>query len=141
MTYQNTLLATMPMPSAAIAVLRCADRFQMNPTPVAGLFSEMPPHEAEGIICRALEDMASRLDQLHTARMAGDFDEIATPARRIGAVARQIGLTTLFDATEHLACAAQQKDTVAVGATLARLERAFDMAVSYVWDYQAYENI
>jgi hypothetical protein len=140
MTHQSPLAAPLPLPSASIRVLRCADRFHMNPIPVQQLFAQMPAHEAEDIICRALEDIAGRLDGLHHARMAGVFSDIATPSRRIAAVARQIGLTTISDVAEHVACAADLQNNVALGATLARLERAFDMAVSHVWDNHAHEQ-
>lgn len=136
MTYHSSLMAPQPLSSASIAVLRCDDPFEMNPTPLAQLFAEMPADEAEDIVCRVLEDIAARLDSLHIYRIAGGFDDILKPARRIAAVARQIGLKSVAVAAEHVACASEQKNGVAIGATSARLERAFDAAVSQVWNYQ-----
>ena len=50
-------------------------------------------------------------------------------------------LTVVSDVAEHVAHAATSKNDVALGATLSRLERAFDAAVSNVWDYQKFQQL
>lgn len=140
MTYQSPLLAAPPArPPAAIAVLRCRDEFHMDPAPLKTLFTALPDHEAENIVCRALEDIAQRLDALQAARTKGSLADIALPAKRISAVADQIGLTEVSLVASHAAKAAQSSCTVALGATMARLERAFDAAVSQIWDFRYYD--
>ena len=116
--------------------MRCHDPFVVDPAPLQRLFAEMPVLEAEDIICRVLEDIAQRLDNLQSLRMVGAFTDIHTPARRIAVVAEQIGLTAVAGAALHVVCSAEGQNAVALGATLARLERTFDMAVSHVWDFQ-----
>lgn len=138
MTHQSPLADHAPHRPAAIAVLRCSDRFDMDPTPLTGIFAEMPKHLAEDMVCRALEDIAHRLDRLQALRTDGAYGDVAAPARRIASIAGQIGLTTVTTAAEHVACASQLHSGVALGATLARLERAFDLAVSHVWDFRHY---
>jgi hypothetical protein len=110
----------------------------MDPTQLQTLFVALPDHEAEDIVCRALEDIASRLDRLQTARAAGDFAEIGSPANRMAAIADQIGLTEVSLVARHIANASEMGCGVALGATLARLERAFDAAVSHIWDFRLY---
>lgn len=128
------------MPSASIAVLRCRETFAMDPAPLMALFAEMPEREAEAMICRALEDIALRLDRLQDCRSSGQFAAVPHSARRIGAIASQIGLTSIATAADHVGSAADMQSGVALGATLARLERAFDMAVSQVWGYRQFAN-
>lgn len=139
MTYHSPLLAPAPArPTAHIAVLRCREEFNMEAAPLLTLFAALPDHEAEDIVCRALEDIATRLDVLQTSRTAGEIESIATPAKRIAAIADQIGLTEVSTVARHIAAASEMRCGVALGATLARLERAFDAAVSHIWDFRHY---
>lgn len=108
----------------------------MDPAPLRTLFAALPDHEAEDIVCRALEDIASRLNVLQAARTAGAFAEIRAPARRVGVIAGQIGLTEISLVAGHAAKASEMRCGVALGATMARLERAFDAAVSQIWDFR-----
>lgn len=110
----------------------------MDPVPLRMLFAALADHDAEDIVCRALEDIAVKLDRLQTARSSGAFSDISAPAKRMGAIADQIGLTDVALIARHMATASEMKCGVAVGATLARLERAFDAAVSHVWDFRDY---
>lgn len=139
MTYHSPLLADPPArPSATIAVLRCRDEFALDPAPLRALFDALPDHEAEDIVCRALEDIAQRLNVLQAARSDRDCTAIAKPAKRVGAVADQIGLVEVSHVAGHVAAAAETTCPVALGATMARLERAFDAAVSQIWDFRHY---
>jgi hypothetical protein len=58
------------------------------------------------------------------------------PARRIGLIATQIGLTEVSTAAGHVVECLEQLDGIALEATLARLERGFDVAVSEIWNYR-----
>lgn len=107
-----------------------------DPTPLVRLFAEADPFAAEEVICRMLEDMALRLDDLQGAMARNAFDKMRRPARRIELVAHNIGLIELSAAAAHVAKAAAQDDGVALDATMARLERGFDMAVSEVWRFR-----
>jgi hypothetical protein len=112
----------------------------MDPDPLRTLFAALPDDEAESIVCRALEDIAAKLDGLQNARTSGAFADITAPARRLAAVADQIGLTEVALVARHTATASDMQCGVALGATLARLERAFDAAVSHIWDFRHYAN-
>lgn len=140
MTYHSPQTAFAPLPSASVAVLRCQDAFLMDPVPLISLFDEMGEPEAEALICRALEDIAQRLDRLQDSRSSGNFETVASPARRIAVIATQIGLTSIAVAADHVAVAACSQNGVALGATLARLERAFDAAVSEVWQFRQFDK-
>ncbi|MCK0121235.1 hypothetical protein MWU61_11845 [Loktanella sp. F6476L] len=112
----------------------------MDTAPLRTLFAALPDHEAEDIVCRALEDIAAKLDYLQNGRTTGAFSEISAPAKRLAAVAEQIGLTEVALVARHTSNAAEMQCGVALGATLARLERAFDAAVSHVWDFRHYSH-
>jgi hypothetical protein len=123
-------------PQVPVSVLQCRQTAQLDPAPVDYIFAVKGQAEAEEMICRVLEDIAYRLDALQVAKNAHAFDQIATPARRIMQVATQIGLTDVSRTASHVATAALQADGVALSATLARLERGFDVAVTEIWTFR-----
>lgn len=119
-----------------IVVLRCPDLLHFDPAPLNRLFLEKGPADAEEIICRILEDIARRLDMLQQGLENSDFAMMLKPARRIGLIADQIGMTEVSVAAYHVATCLKQEDGVALEATIARLERGFDVAVSEVWTFR-----
>lgn len=138
MEHNQTLLAAVPEPDQDVVVLRCHDQLHFDPAPLSRLFSEKDAAEAEEVVCRVLEDIAMRLDMLQRELVDCDFAKMLKPARRIGMVADQIGLTEVSVAANHVATCLKQGDGVALEATMARLERSFDVAVSEVWNFREY---
>ncbi|WP_341367925.1 hypothetical protein [Yoonia sp. BS5-3] len=136
---ENTthMLAPVPDQENDVIVLCCADPVHFDPSVLNRLFAEKDPDEAEEVVCRVLEDIAKRLDILQQGRSESDLDKMITPAKRIETVAEQIGLGEVSVAAAHVARCIEQHDGVALDATLARLERGFDIAVSEVWEYRA----
>jgi hypothetical protein len=119
-----------------VVVLRCPDRLQFDAAPMQRLFAAKPKDEAEAIVCRVLEDLAVRLDVLQKGLGAGDLAMMLKPCRKIRLIAEQIGLTGLASTADHVQTCLAQADATALAATMARLERAFDVAVSVVWNFR-----
>jgi hypothetical protein len=119
-----------------VVVLNCHNQLFFDPSPLVRLFAERDAADAEEIVCRMLEDLAMRLDMLQRARARQAFAKMQRPAVRIGVVADHIGLTEVSVAAGHVCACVGQKDWVALDATMARLERGFDMAVSEVWNFR-----
>ena len=122
--------------SPDVVVLNCQHQMFFDPSPLVRLFAERNATDAEAIVCRMLEDIALRLDMLQRARAADAFAKMQRPAVRIGVVADHIGLTEVSVAAGHVCACIAQKDWIALDATMARLERGFDMAVSEVWSFR-----
>lgn len=129
-------LAAVPDREKDVIVLRCADPLHFDPAPINRIFAQKGPDDAEEALCRVLEDIAMRLDVLQKGCSDNDFDAMFKPARRIGLVAAQIGLTEVTTAAGHVVKCLAQLDGIALEATLARLERGFDVAVSEIWNYR-----
>lgn len=110
----------------------------MDPAPLTAFYATHSDEEGEAMICGALEDIAIRLDRLQMARSAGAYDELIGPARRIAAIAGGLGLIDVATAAGHVGNAADSGSGVAVAATLARLERGFDAAISSVWEFRLF---
>lgn len=130
-----------PFPAAVaasvdVAVLQCSHRMHFDPAPMIRLFAEKDPPVAEEIACRMLEDIAIRLDMLQHALGTRQFDTMQRPARRIELVADRLGLTEVAVAAGHVLACVRQGDIIALAATLARLERGFDVAVAEIWNFR-----
>lgn len=133
MTYQSSIAMQAPAGAHSVTVLRCRDLIAIDPAPITAFAETHSSHDVENMICRALEDIAIRLDRLQAARLAGVYDQFESPARRIAVIAGGLGLTDVALAATHVGAAAQSRSTVAVAATLARLERSFDAGISAIW--------
>lgn len=119
-----------------VTVLQCNRNPAMDPGPLSEIYKDLGDKVAEETICRALEDLAIRLNRLQDMRVTAGFAEMTRQSNRMAAVAQVIGLTEVATAARHVATCATQKDGVALEATLSRLERGFDLAISQVWDFR-----
>ncbi len=133
---QISALADMTRTAAAITVLQCHTSDYIDGEPIEHLIATKGQPEAEEIICRVLEDIAYRLDSLQVAKDGHAFPSIAKPARRITHVAAQVGLVDVSRIASHVADAADNEDGVGLNATMSRLERAFDAAVTDIWQFR-----
>ena len=100
------------------------------------LYSELGPTGAENVVCRAMEELALRLADVTTLHHGGDWTELARVARSMGAIARQVGLSSVARVANDVAKCAQAGDPIALGATICRLERIADRSLTIVWDIQ-----
>ncbi len=128
-------LAALTRPDCEVVILRPLDHHKQDQVLLAQAFAHRSRHEAEEMLCSILEGIAEWLDQLQQGLAAGNHAVMAKPARRIALVAGQIGLTDVATAAGHVAGCATAQDAHALAATLGRLERAFDIAVTEVWDF------
>ena len=108
----------------------------VDPAPLTQLFDHTPHHEAEDTLCSMLEEIAGCLDRLQRGLACHDFKQMQAPTRRVVQIAEQIGLIEVSAAAQHVATCLSQSDGVALDATMARLERGFDIAVTQVWDFR-----
>jgi len=118
-----------------VTVLECPSPLLVDTSPLEALFANKGELAAEDAVCRVLEDLSRRMNELQGPRQRCAFEEIDVPAERIAAIADQIGLTEVALSARHVACAARQSDGIALEAVMCRLERAFDAAISQVWNF------
>ncbi|WP_019953525.1 hypothetical protein [Yoonia vestfoldensis] len=123
-------------PECEVVILRPLEHPRQDMPLVAHAFADRSQREAEDMLCAILEGIADWLDLLQQGLAAGNHGMIGKPARRIALVAGQIGLTDVAIAADHVVQCATRGDRHALAATIGRLERAFDIAVTKVWDFR-----
>lgn len=119
-----------------VIVLNCPHQLHFDSDPMIQLFADKGVHEAEAIVCLMLEDMTLRLDMLQKGLSQKEFMLLERPARRVRTIADRIGMTEVAVSAGHVIQCLQQDDGVALEATMARLERGFDVAVSEIWNFR-----
>ena len=122
--------------SPDVVVVNCPLQLAFDPAPLLHLFNQKELHIAEEVVCRMLEDIALRLDMLQRGLGARDFSKMDKPAKRVGLIAKQLGLIEVAMTADHVRTCLTQVDGVAIEATMARLERGFDVAVSEIWNFR-----
>ncbi|WP_116134991.1 hypothetical protein [Tropicimonas sp. IMCC34043] len=98
------------------------------------LVTQLGAREAENVLYKALDDLARRLCDLSALHRAGHWLQLAGTARRMAAIARPIGLGLLARVACDVAWNAECGDTVALAATLSRLERIGDHSFAELWN-------
>ncbi len=119
-----------------VTVLECIRTSALDPGPLSEIYKDLGDKVAEETICRALEDLAIRLNRLHDLQACTQYADLVRQANRLAAVALGIGLTEVATAARHVGICARQGDQTALTATLARLDRGFDLAIAQIWDFR-----
>src|SRR6056297_1786705 len=78
-----------------VAVLAHEDTVRLEAGVLLDLQRDLGPLGAENVICRAIEEIAFRLEELPEPHRSGRWAEVARRARGLAAVAEQVGMATL----------------------------------------------
>ena len=100
------------------------------------LVTELGERAAEGVVSRAMEEMALHLAEMERHYREGDTRVICRSARALSRLAGEVGMTTLARVAADVNTCAGRGDMVAFGATWARLLRIADRSLSAIWDLQ-----
>lgn len=91
---------------------------------------------AEDIICRGIEDLATRLSLCETAASRGDSGVLLNELHGVRDLAAQMGMTLLCLTADRVQECVQTMDPVALSAAVARMVRAGDRSLYAVWDVE-----
>lgn len=100
------------------------------------LYRQLGDVSAEDVVCRAMEELATRLTQTERHYRTGQRDEMRKSARSIGAIAEQIGMGGLAQVAGHVTRCMEAGDEIALAAVLARLIRVGERSLTEIWDMQ-----
>lgn len=115
-------------PCRALLRLSFAERPGVDPAPLICLISEFGSTRTEDVVCRALDSILR-----HLVRLKGTEPD-TKDARRIAAIALQIGQSGIARVATDVARTIDAADAIAYAATLARLTRCCEVALNTLWD-------
>lgn len=132
----ETMGETTRMNINAVTYIAPSETVHVDQDRLGALFVEMGPHNAEEVVCRAMEELAVRMAQCDRLFRDNDIDGLHKSSRSLIAIAEQIGMTQLARAAQHVTTCCETGDTVALGATVGRLMRTGEQSLSAIWDLQ-----
>jgi hypothetical protein len=112
------------------------ERPRMDATLLETLCTDLGPHGAEDVVCRAMEELGQMLFQVHELALTGQREDLHKLLRRLGAIADQIGLCGLAQVARDVMVCIEHGDMIAEAATMARLSRTGERSLSALWDLQ-----
>jgi hypothetical protein len=106
----------------------------MDRAQIETLCTDLGPHAAEDVVCRAMEELAQRLCHLQQQALAGPREDLHKGLRALAAIADQIGMCSLRKVALDVMACIELGDAVAEAATLARLARIGERSLNALWD-------
>lgn len=100
------------------------------------LYVQLGTSGADGVVSRAMEELAVRLARVEKCHRAGDFDELQRAARSMIAISDQIGMTTFATVAKDVSELSLTDDGTALAATVERLTRIGENSLLAIWDLQ-----
>jgi len=124
-----------PLPHAPpdrIARLIPGDVLRVDAEPLLRLRAIEGPQVAADRVARAREELAYRLARVAVHHRACAFDDLSADLRAISTAALPIGLTDLCMVAGHVLDCTARGDAAGLGATLARLIRLGEQALTLI---------
>lgn len=119
---------------AMTAVFFRDEPVRLDPDALQILIERLGEQGANDVVCRAMEELAIRLSDLPALFRAGHLTELGRLAHSLIGISKQVGLTSLARVAGDVVECTRRGDTVALAATLARLERTGEQSLSTIWD-------
>ena len=106
----------------------------LDPAQLLALHAQMRVPEAEGVICSAVEEVATRLARAEAQWRQGDWPGLCRSAHAVPEPARRIGLIHLARVAQEVPRCIELGDPVALAAVLAWLMRVGERALCEIWE-------
>lgn len=100
------------------------------------LYGQLGTTGADGVVSRAMEELAVRLAKVESAYKKGNLEELHRSARSMVAISDQIGMMSFAMVASDVSTLAQTEDSTALAACVDRLMRIGENSLLAVWDLQ-----
>ena len=117
-----------------VTPLRQRELVQLDTARLETLYRQLGAAAAEDVVCRALEEIATRLARAERDYRAGHFAGMRKDCRSLIAMADQVGMALLARVAGDVTACIDAGDATALGATFARLVRIAEGSLSEIWD-------
>jgi len=119
-----------------IAMLVFEEKVRLESDRLAELYVQLGEIGAQEVVCRAMEELAMRLARIDEAFSSCKLTALRKGAKGLIGIAEQVGMQRLADVARDVCKCAEGPDPVALGATMARLQRIGDRSLTAIWDLQ-----
>ena len=109
---------------------------RLDPDRLYFLCQQLGADSAEEVVCRAIEELAVRLEQCQRLWAEQNWGEMRKCARSLIAISDQIGMTALARVASDVTATIDSCDMPAIAATLYRLTRIGERSLTAVGDLQ-----
>lgn len=119
-----------------VSILKHNEQVLLNHDRIVMLKRQLGERSAQEVLCRAVEEIALRLDHINDQFEHQNLPEMRKCTRSLLAIADQIGLDTLTMVTEDVLSCIDSRDPVAMTATFNRLLRIGQSSLNEIWGMQ-----
>ncbi len=126
-----------PSPSAIVVALSLSEPLRVDAEPILRLRAAEGLQVAEATVARARDEIGHRLGRAAELYAIGSLGLLQGEARGIAESALSVGLADLTRAARHVADCAGRNDPAGLAATLARLLRLGDRALTLIGSLRA----
>ncbi len=119
-----------------IAMLVFEEKVRLESDRLVELYAQLGETGAQDVVCRAMEELAVRLARIDEAFRSCKLTALRKDAKGLIGIAEQVGMQRLANVARDVCTCAEGPDPVALGATMARLQRVGDRSLTAVWDLQ-----
>ncbi|MGH1330385.1 MAG: hypothetical protein ACRBBK_05840 [Paracoccaceae bacterium] len=119
-----------------ITKLRPDEAVRLDHDRLEHLYMQLGPSGAEGVVARAMEELAARLSKVERLYKRGELGEMQRAARSMIAISEQIGMVTFARVAEDVTRLSDSENSAALAATVGRLIRIGEGSLMAVWDLQ-----
>lgn len=116
--------------------IRLCEQVSIEQDRLSALFVELGESGAEDVVCRAMEELVSRMSSCGDLHAFERWDELRKCVRSMIAIADQIGMTVLARVCSDVIDTIDQQDRPATAATLARVLRLGEQSFNAIWDVE-----
>ncbi len=117
-----------------LAVLRHEEGIRVDAERLVTMYTGRTKLEAEAVLLRGIEDMASRVDEIRRHFDNGDGFAIVRCTRFAARMAEPMGMISFIAVARDLIASTEANDRPAQAATLARLLRVANRSLSAICD-------
>ena len=113
-----------------VTVLRPLERVRLDGEPIAVIYRDLGSTVAEGVVSRALAELAVTLAGLAEQVQAHDLSDLTRQLRRIRRMAEHLGMVSLGGITRDVGECLDRADATAFSAVWARLMRVAERSLN-----------
>lgn len=117
-----------------VTLLKQREQVRLDAHRLEALYLQLGESGAEDVVCRALKELAARLEHAGRLYLEGRFADMRKCARSLIAIADQIGMQHLARVAGDVTYCIDAGNPNALAATFARLLRIGERSLCEIWE-------